>query len=267
MLRRRMMMGQGDNIDYSQMYLTFQALESGTFSVSDIPGNSRYYYSLNGGSTWSALAAGNSTPTVAAGNEICWKVSGLTPTSSAGIGAFSASGLYKAYGNIMSLVYSDNFIGQTALLNSNQFRGLFVYNSNLIDIKGLVMPATSLTERCYFCMFQESGITSAPYGLLPATTLSSQAYGYMFAEASSLTNAPDLPASSLTYQSYVGMFRNTSVNYVKCLATSMNGTDGGSTYVWLRNVPSTGTFVKDRRSTIWGTGENYIPSGWTVESV
>ena len=254
-------MGQGESIDYSQMYLTFKALESGTFTFSV----NAISYSLDGGSTWTSLPASTATPTIAAGQEICWKASGLTPTSSAGIGTFSASGLYKAYGNIMSLIYGDNFIGQTELLDDYQFRNLFYNNTNLIDIKGLVMPATSLTTRCYWCMFQQSGITSAPYGLLPATTLSYEAYGYMFAECYSLTNAPNLLAAYLTYHSYVGMFRNTQVNRVKCLATSWSSSDGGATYTWLQGAPSTGTFIKARTAN-WGTGTSGIPSGWTVQN-
>lgn len=266
MLRRRMMMGQSESIDYSQQYFTIEAHGSGTIqwykSLNSIQ------YSLNDGSTWQILQNDGSI-NVSANTKVLWKGSnmqGPNDTYYCGIGQFLLTdGPFSASGNIMSLIYGDNFANQTNLLMSKQFKRLFQYNTALTDISKLVMPATYLTESCYFCMFQECGIVTAPRLLLPATTLSSSAYSYMFAESYSLTNAPDLPASSLTYQSYIGMFRNTSVNYVKCLATSWNNTDGGSTYVWMQNVPSTGTFVKARMAS-WSTGQSGIPSGWTVQN-
>ena len=74
--------------DYSQDYLTFRALEDGTFSFNGggaISANT-LEYSVDSGSTWSTLQNSGTTPTVTSGNTILWKASGLTIGS--GIGKF-----------------------------------------------------------------------------------------------------------------------------------------------------------------------------------
>ena len=59
----------------------------------------------------------------------------------------------------------------------------------------------TLTEWCYFSMFQDcSSLTSAPE--LPATTLASNCYNSMFFGCSSLTTAPELPATTLAESCY-----------------------------------------------------------------
>ena len=88
----------------------------------------------------------------------------------------------------------------------------------------------------------------------------------MFSGCTGLTTAPELPATTLTSNCYNGMFSGcTKLNYVKCFAkTNINTYD--STYAWLYYVSSNGTFVKASGST-WPTGNNGIPSGWTVEEI
>lgn len=62
---------------------------------------------------------------------------------------------------------------------------------------------------CYRYMFYGcSSLTTAPQ--LPATTLAQECYRYMFAQCSSLTTAPELPATTLASDSYESMFRGCS---------------------------------------------------------
>ena len=187
--------------DYSSKYLTFIALESGTFSFS---GNA-INYSLDNGETWTALASEANTPTVAAGNKILWKATGLTPTSN-GIGKFSATGNFDAEGNIMSLYYGDNFVGQTDLTGKNfAFAHLFSLNNKIIHANNLVLPATTLAGACYGHMFQRcTSLTAVP--ALPANTLPASCYSSMFEDCTSLTTAPELPATTLGEQCYFCMF-------------------------------------------------------------
>lgn len=59
------------------------------------------------------------------------------------------------------------------------------------------------------------------------------------------------------------MFKGcTSLHYVKCLATIILS---NTTSQWLDGVSTSGTFVKAKDMTSWGSGESGIPSGWTVE--
>jgi len=57
----------------------------------------------------------------------------------------------------------------------------------------------------------------------------------------------------------------TSLNYIKCLATSGINTNN-STTSWISNVASSGTFIKEPNAT-WPIGDNGIPTNWTVENV
>ena len=107
-----------------------------------------------------------------------------------------------------------------------------------------------------------SSLTSAPE--LPATTLANYCYSYMFYGCTSLTSAPELPATTLTGGCYSYMFYNCSkLSYIKCLAIYGISTNNSTTN-WVYNVNSTGTFIKDSNTT-WPTGVNGIPTGWTVQ--
>ena len=101
-------------LNYSQMYLTFEAIESGTFKFSGATSAHTLSYSLDDGTTWTSLAHNTNTPTINAGNKIMWK-GDLTPQDYKGIGKFVATGKFDVYGNIMSLLYEDDFVGQISL--------------------------------------------------------------------------------------------------------------------------------------------------------
>ena len=107
-----------------------------------------------------------------------------------------------------------------------------------------------------------SSLTQAP-SILPATTLAIDCYNCMFKDCSSLTKAPELPATTLVNYCYNYMFSGCSkLNYIKALFT----TEPSITYTssWVYGVSKTGTFVKSGAATWDVTGDNGIPSGWTV---
>lgn len=215
--------------DFSRDYFTFEALEDCTFSFSI----NDMQYSLDEGKTWSTLEVGTSTPTVKAGKTILWKQTGLIPDTTNGIGTFSSTGQFNAYGNIMSLLYGDDFVGKTDLgENSYTFYLLLFNNRKLIDASNVILPATKLTEHCYaylfgncahllyapklpakkmerYCysgMFGGTSILEAP--VLPATTLDYACYSRMFWGCDALTECPDLPATNLANLCYHSMFSN-----------------------------------------------------------
>jgi len=79
----------------------------------------------------------------------------------------------------------------------------------------------------------------------------------------SLTTAPELPATTLVTCCYDHMFYGcTSLNYIKCLATNRDA--DACTSEWVSNVAATGTFVKAAGMSGWPTGANGIPQGWTI---
>ena len=248
-------------------------------------------YSINDDS-WVSIASStaDSIVNVVAGDVVRFRGNNTNYCSqSAGTYAhcFSAStAVFNAYGNIMSMIEGDDFVGADGFADPYVFRN-FLYGTNLIDASNLIMAATALTEgcylgtfggglleippelpatqlatRCYLNMFiNATHLTKAP--ALPATTLAYNCYQAMFYGCTNLETAPELPATQLTSQCYYSMFDGCrKLNYIKCLATNIDPSTS-RTY-WVRNVASTGTFVKDASMTSWPTGTNGIPSGWTV---
>ena len=75
----------------------------------------------------------------------------------------------------------------------------------------------TMGDYCYFRMFEDcTSLTRAPE--LPATTLSTICYGDMFNGCTSLTHAPELPATTLVKSCYLGMFEGcTSLTHAPAL--------------------------------------------------
>ena len=189
-------------------YLAFTALEDGTFSfVKNGNPTGSVSYSLDNGSSWTALNYGDSTPTVTAGSKILWK-GNYKGTSNSDYGSFSSTGKFNVSGNIMSLTYGDDFGDKTDLTGSNYcFRGLFKSCSGLIDSSDLILPATTLANMCYRAMFSGcTSLTTVPE--LPVTTLAAECYAFMFDGCTSLTTVPTLPATTLASNCYQAMFQN-----------------------------------------------------------
>ena len=223
---------------YSSMYLTFVAIENGTFTFTGTLANSlrnSLSYSLDEGQTWTALASGAASPTVTTGNKIMWKGNCVPRATSPyegvqGIGTFSSTGRFDVEGNAMSLLYGDNFEGQTELNEREHyvFHRLFYNNANLVNAENLSLPATTLSGRCYWEMFYGcTSLVTAPE--LPATTLGFACYDAMFQGCNSLTTAPQLPATTLADGGcYYSMFRDcTSLTAAPELPAT---TLGGSCY-------------------------------------
>ena len=191
--------------DYSKEYLTFVAKTDGTFKFSGSTTANTLSYSLDNGSTWTALANDTDSPIVTSGSKILWKGT-CTPQSGNGIGRFTSTAQFDAEGNAMSLLFGDDFEEQTSLNGKNfaLFR-LFNENTNLVSTENLSLPAITLADNCYAEMFYGcTSLTTAP--TLPATTLASGCYTYMFQGCTNLTTAPTLPATTLAISCYAYMF-------------------------------------------------------------
>ena len=123
-------------------------------------------------------------------------------------GHFTSTHTVDVEGNIMSLLYGDNFSDKRSLEGRVcAFYGLFSYDGNLqiVSAENLILPATTLEMDCYGSMFSNcASLTTAPE--LPATTLANNCYGFMFSNCVNLTTAPDLPATTLADFCYRFMF-------------------------------------------------------------
>jgi hypothetical protein len=152
--------------EYVNPYLTFKTIEDSSFRLTQ----NDCEYSLDEGKTWVSLAAGTNTPTVPAGRTIMFKATNPY-NEGMGIGTFSSTGKFNVEGNIMSMLYGDDAVWNNDLTSNDYvFFELFSYCGNLIDASNLHLPATTLASGCYGSMFNFcTSLTTAPE--LPATTL------------------------------------------------------------------------------------------------
>lgn len=229
--------------DYSGDYLTFEALENCSFSLTlptilpttCVPSVS---YSVDDGETWVTTANVDnqevviSTPSITRGGKVLWKSESAQfyynrnqyPGSNHAGGKFDSTGDYNVSGNILSLFYGDDFAEETdlpSLVHNGYGEGvlkmLFSNSTNLISAENLILPSTTLTQFCYSGMFYGcTSLTTPP--VLPATTLAKECYGVMsggsygmFENCTSLTTAPALPATTLADGCYSNMFTNCSL--------------------------------------------------------
>lgn len=270
--------------------LTLEAVAAGTITLEN-PW-STLKYKKNGGDFVSVTASAN-TISVAAGDKVAFYADGSENTynsSTLYVTGFtiSCSSDCYVYGNVMSLLSSSDFKNATSINREYAFALLFFKNTHIKkhEQKELVLPATSLSNSCYYCMFCGcTGLTSAPalpattlayncynsmFGLagltsapiLPATTLADSCYIWMLNGCTGLTSAPALPATTLVDNCYKGMFQGCSnLNSVTCLATNISAED--CTNNWLDGVAVSGTFTK-AEGVSWSEGDSGIPTGWNV---
>lgn len=241
--------------DYSQDYFTLDVLESGTFTW-DV---SSVQYSVNNDSwnTWGGNLNVNS------GDKVRFKSTNSAYASK----TLSATGNFNAEGNIMSLMYGDNFIGQTAFKSVyGGFKEFFIGNINIINANNLLLPATSIGYTAYDAMFNGCyNLITSPKEL-PATTLYNFCYRSMFSGCRKLTTSPRLPEINdlSKTECMKNMFSGcNSLNSITCLALD---TSASQTQNWVNSVAATGTFTK-KAGVTWSSGTRGIPSGWTVVEV
>lgn len=235
---------ESEDHDYSQDYLTFEALEDGTFSftVNDM------YYSTNNGQSWKSLAKNTQTELITAGTKVLWKRDNILNRKgdtygTDDIGTFSSTCKFNVSGNILSLYYINDFYNYDKFptYSSTGYNTLTYVSQNmfknciyLINANNLILP-NKLNERCY---------------------------AYMFEGCTNLIIAPNLMASKLKYKCYYNMFNGcTSLNYIKMLATDIS--ESSCLDDWVNNVATSGTFIKSKNIT-FNIGTSGIPTGWEV---
>ena len=118
---------------------------------------------------------------------------------------------FNVGGNILSLTYGSAFNGQTVFKNStgDTYAQLFNHFTGLVSAEHLVIPCAN-NDSCYSSMFSYcTSLTTAPE--LPATELNEECYASMFYGCTSLTIAPSiLPATTLYSSCYRHMFEGCS---------------------------------------------------------
>lgn len=202
-------------VDYTTEYLTFNILSAGTinWTVSDTSIAKTIDYKVNDGE-WTPIASntGETAPTinVVEGDKLQFRGNNAQYAASySNCNSFgSSTAEFEVEGNIMSLIYGDNFKNNSTISSNFAFTGLFSNCRGLTSAENLILPATTLANACYRNMFRGcASLITAP--ALPATTLANYCYAGMFQDCTSLTTAPSvLPVTDLADYCYYEMFSN-----------------------------------------------------------
>lgn len=175
---------------------------------------------------------------------------------------------HRVEGNIASLMFGDNYIGQTQpsdILCHGGFRSLLSRDTTLTSAENLILPFTRLVGHMYQGMFYGcTSLITAPK--IISAIVHDMSYYMMFRGCTSLVNVPRIEANlgwvSGHGYTYDQMFENcSSLNYLECM---LEPTYTGAFSNWLDGVAATGTFKKSSSYT-WPS--SLIPSGWTVTNV
>lgn len=300
--------------DYSQDYLTFEALNDGTFTFGFNPRHlnsiiRKLYYSTDDGETWIDIISNlteveddwsyYTSPTIVSGTNILWKgdmdatwVNGDRILSFKSTFNFNASGnpffvfrgvdwesastdyeiqgFFSENSSLISaenvyLSYDNTISGKTFTCRNNYGLATMFLQCDNLEIAPKTLPTEVFTS-CFSYMF--SGcikLTTVPLNYLPATTLAESCYEGMFERCSILAQAPELPATTLAQSCYSEMFFSCrNLNRIKMMATDISASR--CLNFWVSGVSSNGTFVKNSAATWNVTGNNGVPSGWTVET-
>lgn len=137
---------------YVSQPFTLVALEDGTMNIAMSDGSTSMHYALND-NDWVEMTEAVSL-TMNANDKV--KIKAIGTDFGLGCSSFiSSSMLFDAEGNIMSLLYGDDFKDKTSLkgLTHLCFSELFA-NTNIVSAKNLILPSTTLASNCYKSMFE-----------------------------------------------------------------------------------------------------------------
>lgn len=206
--------------DYDQRYLTIRQLNGGPSKLiwsktsSAVAGG---YISFDSGATWTESPQGF-FQTSGAGQTVMFKR--VFQKQGTGDG-YETGTIYSSdqnvdwavEGNIMSLIYGDDFVGKDNF-GEITYKGLFQElfggtgfsnRFNIVSADDLSLPATALTESCYSSMLSRTNIKRAPK-LSRAKVLAKNCYSSMFGSCYNLTSVPELKPTTIDSGSYRSMF-------------------------------------------------------------
>lgn len=213
-------------------YFTIEVLTEGSFTISTPqPESPTVYYSLNKNSwtQWEYNGTGLlKTLNLNTGDKLRIKSVLSDPIESGDGYKFSSSDdtEYNVSGNIMSLVYGDDFVGNDNFndtMTSSEFKPfeyMFQNNTNIRSAINLCLPSFILSSYMYASMFESSSLETAPT-IIPAK-ICEGCYHHMFYDCKQLTGNIVIPEpigvdSNTPYDAYSGMFEDSPNINVDCL--------------------------------------------------
>lgn len=184
--------------------LCLEAIETGNVEIKN-PLTRTIQYSYDG-ITWEGDNRSAFSLALNKGEKLFFRGNSAYYSNSSNYASIICHGKCYVYGNVMSLI-STNYRSLTSFTSTYALAGLFLNNDKIVNHseKKLLLPATTLSNYCYYRMFEGCvSLSSAPY--LPASTLSTGCYQNMFLGCSGLKTTPSLTATSLATYCYANMF-------------------------------------------------------------
>ena len=221
----------------TKKYMTMTVLDgaSGTTIAPTVTGSLptlNLQYRVNNGS-WNDFIVGTTADIHAvAGDVVQFKgvnESGISNSSNNYLNFAISGNPVSLSGNVMSLI---DGVGDTTMIPRDYCFYRLFHGSSIKIVSPDFLPATTITNGCYFDLFSASLLENAPelpaltmkencyrgmfYGCqnltqapsLPANTLANSCYAFMLAECPSLVQAPELPATTIATECYRGLFQN-----------------------------------------------------------
>ncbi len=252
----------GETGDYSTQYLTLDIVSGGTLQFgskysSNYETNNEYstiMFSLNGGD-W----------------QFTRPVSGYTHYSAITVQSGDTVLLMNNYNsrkdwNDQKHYYAPTLYQSTALFNVRGNAMSLIYGT---DFRSAPTGLTTSTTYAFASLFEETGVVDARNMVLPTGYYPKYAMFLTFKNSTHLTASPVIAPDSISSTDTADVFAHT---FYGCTSLSdiVYLYDTNYTTVsyarWVYNVSPTGTFTK-KSSSRFASGENGIPSGWTVINI
>ena len=182
-------------VPFSYSGMCMEAINSASMSISNPNGLTIEYKVEN--NDWTSTNGTSISIRANAGERVWFRGHN---ESYSGVIFRNTSGSFYLYGNLMSLIYGDDFEDKEELTGEETFYKLFFDNSGIYNhpTKDIELPATTLTTSCYRNMFYKCPkLTRAPK--LPAKVLTEACHASMFAYCTSIKEFPEMAATDMAY--------------------------------------------------------------------
>lgn len=229
-------------------------------------------YSLDGQRTWQSQNSGTFNVVVPAMGVVYFRANTSTWGSSASYNYFvlesnDSNCYYEFKGNIMSLLYGENFDVDNRYLTlpntSWHFKYLFTGITASFRCESLKLPATIALKESYYRMFYNAtGLTKASLKIYATTNNGSNSMDRMFEGCSNMAEGPYFRMSFSGSNTMRGMFSNcVKLSSFLYLGTNTSSQSTSSAVDMLANA---GTSLSDRTIMVFihSSVENYFGSSF-----
>lgn len=229
-MRRRLLL-TNRKININNYFIT-EAIEDCYFTFS-IPTSintdnfKKISYSIDTGKTWNTLtnfdnkdnALSITTPIIKETNIVLWKGVGNKMFVSNSACTLRSSGKYSIKGRLMSLLNIKN-----DLFNSDQFRGIFYGDTNIVSAIDLTVPNGTYPSNYMYEMFRNSSIEYGP--IIKINYGNTSCFRGLFAYCSKLKYAHVVFKTNASSNVYYMLFQSVPNSCITVMKSGVHGSSG-----------------------------------------